>query len=36
MKKNWKVEDVGSISETRTKPQDEGNQNFNYKDPLKT
>jgi hypothetical protein len=36
MKKNWKVGDVGSIPVTRTNSLDEGNQNFNKKDPLKT
>jgi hypothetical protein len=36
MKKNWKVDDVGNIPVTTTKPLDEGNQNFNNKDPSKT
>jgi hypothetical protein len=35
MKKNWELEDGGRISVTRTKPLDERNEHFNYKDPLK-
>jgi hypothetical protein len=34
MKKNGKVEDVGSISVTRIKSLDEDNQNLHKKDPL--
>jgi len=35
MKKNWKVDDDGSVPVTTTKSLDEGNQNINNKDPLK-